>query len=247
MRTIALLNQKGGVSKTTSAISIAFGLAKLGKNILLIDLDPQASLSVSLGIEDPKQCVYDFLKGEVSLEKVAVKRGKVWVIPSSIALSAFENEFRNTSGKEFVLKKAIQSITHFDYIYIDCAPSLALLTINALAAADQVYIPVQCEYLALQGLGQLLDTLNVVRQRINKNLKMGGIIGTRFNRRKINKEVMEYLIDNFKDKTFKTVIRENVGLSECPSFGKDIYSHAPDSNGAKDYFALCKEILSKEL
>ncbi len=247
MKIIALLNQKGGVSKTTSAISIAFGLAKLGKRILLIDLDPQASLSVSLGVEAPEYSVYDFLKQDVSLEKVMIKKGKVTVIPSSIALSAFENEFRNASGKEFVLKKALQAIKNFDYIYIDCAPSLALLTINALAAAQEVYIPVQCEYLALQGLGQLLDTLNVVRQRINKDLKMGGIIGTRFNRRKINKDVMEYLFDNFKDKTFKTVIRENVGLAECPSFGTDIYSHAPESNGAKDYFALCKEILSKEL
>jgi len=247
MKTIALLNQKGGVSKTTSAISIAFGLAKLGKKILLIDLDPQASLSVSLGIEAPEYSVYDFVKQDVSLEKVIVKKGKVSVIPSSIELSAFENEFRNASGKEFVLKKALQSIKNYDYIYIDCAPSLALLTINALAAAQEVYIPVQCEYLALQGLGQLLDTLSVVRQRINKDLKMGGIIGTRFNRRNINKDVMEYLTENFKDKTFKTVIRENVGLAECPSFGKDIYSHAPDSNGAKDYFALCKEILSKEL
>lgn len=247
MKTIALLNQKGGVSKTTSAISIAFGLAKLGKRILLIDLDPQASLSVSLGIESPEYSIYDFVKQEASLEDVAIKKGKVTIIPSSIALSAFENEFRNASGKEFVLKRSLQGIKGYDYIYIDCAPSLALLTINALAVAQEVYIPVQCEFLALQGLGQLIDTLNVVRQKINKDLKMGGIIGTRFNRRKINKDVMEYLTNNFKDKTFKTVIRENVGLSECPSFGKDIFSHSPESNGAQDYFALCKEILSKEL
>jgi chromosome partitioning protein len=247
MKTIALLNQKGGVSKTTSAISIAFGLAKLGKKILLIDLDPQASLSVSLGIEQPEYSVYDFLKQDVSFEKVAVKKGKVTVIPSSIDLSGFEQEFRNASAKEFILKKALSGVKGYDYIYIDCAPSLALLTINALAAAQEVYIPVQCEFLALQGLGQLIDTLNVVRQRINKDLKMGGIIGTRYNRRKRNKDVMEYLFDNFKDKAFKTVIRENVSISECPSFGKDIYSHAPESNGAADYFALCKEILSREL
>lgn len=247
MKTIAWLNQKGGVSKTTSAISTSFGLAKLGKKILLIDLDPQASLSVSLGIESPEYSVYDFIKQDVALDGVAVKKGKVTVIPSSIALSAFENEFRNASAKEFILKKALQSIKGFDYIFIDCAPSLALLTINALAAVHEVYIPVQCEFLALQGLGQLLDTINVIRQRINKDLKVGGVVGTRFNRRKINKDVMEYLSDNFKDKTFKTVIRENVALSECPSFGKDVFSHAPESNGAHDYLALCKEILSKEL
>lgn len=247
MKTTAWLNQKGGVSKTTSAVSTAFGLAKLGKKILLIDLDPQASLSVSLGIESPEYSVYDFMKHDASLEEVAVRKGKVTVIPSSIALSAFENEFRNASGKEFILKKALQGVKGFDYIYIDCAPSLALLTINALAAAQEVYIPVQCEYLALQGLGQLLDTINVIRQKINKDLKVGGVLGTRFNRRKINKDVMEYLVDNFKDKAFKTVIRENVSLSECPSFGLDVFSHAPESNGAKDYFALCKEILAKEL
>lgn len=247
MKTTALLNQKGGVSKTTSAISIAFGLAKLGKKILLIDLDPQASLSVSLGIESPEYSVYDFMKKDASLEEVAVKKGKVTVIPSSIALSAFENEFRNAAGKEFILKKSLHGIKGFDYIYIDCAPSLALLTINALAAAQEVYIPVQCEFLALQGLGQLLDTINVIRQKINKDLRVGGVIGTRFNRRRINKDVMEYLVDNFKDKAFKTVIRENVSLSECPSFGLDVFSHAPESNGAKDYFALCKEILAKEL
>lgn len=247
MKTIAWLNQKGGVSKTTSAIQTAFGLAKLGKKVLLIDLDPQASLSVSLGIESPDYSIYDFVKQDVKLDEVAVKKGKVTVIPSSIALSAFENEFRNAPSKEFLLKKALKDIKGFDYIYIDCAPSLALLTINALAVAQEVYIPVQCEFLALQGLGQLLDTIGVIRQKINKDLKVGGVLGTRFNRRKLNKDVMDYLLDNFKDKAFKTVIRENVSLSECPSFGKDVFSHAPDSNGAKDYFALCKEILAKEL
>jgi len=247
MKIVAWLNQKGGVSKTTSAIQCSFGLAKLGKRVLLIDLDPQASLSVSLGVEAPEYSIYDFIKQDVSLDEVAVNKGKVTVIPSSIALSAFENEFRNAPNKEFLLKKALNGIKGFDYIYIDCAPSLALLTINALAAAQEVYIPVQCEFLALQGLGQLLDTINVIRQKINKDLKVGGVLGTRFNRRKLNKDVMEYLVDNFKDKAFKTVIRENVSLSECPSFGIDVFSHAPESNGAKDYFALCKEILAKEL
>ena len=171
----------------------------------------------------------------------------MWVMPSSIELSAFDSEFRNTTGKEMILKKTLGDIKQFDFILIDCPPSLGLLTLNALAAAEEVYIPIQTEFLALQGLGQLLDTLKVVTQRINPSLKIGGIIGTRYNRRKISKEVMKFLVENFKDKTFKTFIRENVSLAEAPSFGKDIYEYNPKSTGAQDYFALCKEILARQV
>lgn len=247
MKIISFLNQKGGVGKTTSTINIGAGLAKLNKNVLLIDFDPQASLSCSLGIEAPEYSVYDLLKKTKSLEKVMIKKGKMVVVPASIDLSAVDHEFRNAAGKEQMLKKVLSGVKKFDYILIDCPPSLGLLTINALAASNEVYIPVQTEFLALQGLGQLIDTLAVVTKRINPALKIGGIIGTRYNRRKINKDVFEYLIENFKDKAFKTFIRENVSLTEAPSFGKDIFKHDPDSNGAKDYFALCKEIIAKEL
>ena len=247
MKIIAFLNQKGGVGKTTTTINVGAGLAKLNKNVLLVDFDPQASLSCSLGIEVPALSVYDLVAQHVSLDKVMIKKGKLSVVPSSMALSAFDVEFRNTPGKEMLLKKALSDIKKFDFILIDCPPSLGSLTINALAAAHEVYIPIQTEFLALQGLGQLLDTLSVVTKRINKSLKIGGIIGTRYNRRKINKDVMAYLSDNFSGKTFKTVIRENVALAEAPSFGKDIYSHNPESTGAQDYYALCKEILAKEV
>jgi chromosome partitioning protein len=246
MKIISFLNQKGGVGKTTSTINVGAGLARLNKKVLLIDFDPQASLSCSLGIESPACSVYDLLKKDRLLEQVIVKKGKMFVVPASIDLSAVDHEFRNVAGKEQLLKKVLSGAKKFDYVLIDCPPSLGLLTINALAVSNEVYIPIQTEFLALQGLGQLMDTLSVITKRINPSLKIGGIIGTRYNRRKISKDVFEYLIDNFKDKTFKTFIRENVSLTEAPSFGHDIFSHDPNSNGAKDYFALCKEILSKD-
>lgn len=244
-KVIAFLNQKGGVGKTTSTINIGAGLAKLGKKVLLIDFDPQASLSCSLGIETPVYSMYHLLKNEVLIEEVMVKQEKLAILPSSTQLSLLEHEFSATTNKEYALKLLLKSIKGFDFIFIDCPPSLGLLTINALTAAHEVYIPVQTEFLALQGLGQLMQTLTVITAHTNPDLAVGGIIGTRFNRRKINKEVVSFLKHNFKGKAFKTVIRENVALTEAPSFGKDIFSHNPESNGAKDYSALCKEIINR--
>jgi chromosome partitioning protein len=245
MRTIAVLNQKGGVGKTTSTINIGAGLTRLGKRVLLIDFDPQASLTYSLGIDGAalNSTIFEVLKGEASFESTVVRKNKLTILPASIALSGFEISFANIQNREFILKNLLEKLTEFEYILIDCPPSLGLLTLNALAAAQEVYIPVQTEFLALQGLSQLLDTLTVVNKRINKSLKLGGIIGTRYNRRKINRDVVHYLENSFKDKFFKTVIRENVSLTEAPSFGQDVYTHNPQSQGAEDYLMLCKEIL----
>jgi chromosome partitioning protein len=248
MRIIAFLNQKGGVGKTTTTINVGAGLTQLKKKVLLIDFDPQASLTHSLGIEPQELSLtmYDLLKNKCLFEEVALKKNDMTVVPSSIGLSGFEKECTQQTDQEYILKKTIKLLPKFDYILIDCPPSLGFLTINALAAAQEVIIPVQTEFLALQGLSQLLDTICVIQQKINPKLKLSGIIGTRFNRRKMHNDVVEFLQIHFRDKTFNTVIRENIALAEAPSFGKTIYDHHPLSNGAKDYKLLCKEIMRQE-
>ncbi len=248
MRVVALLNQKGGVGKTTTTLNIGAGLANLKKRVLLIDLDPQASLTHSIGIEqqETSSTIYELLKQECLFEEAVIKKNNLTIIPSSISLSGFEKEYALIENKEYLLKKTIKTFPKYDYILIDCPPSLGFLTINALAAAQEVIIPVQTEFLALQGLSQLLDTIAVIQSHINPKLEISGIIGTRFNRRKMHKDVVEFLQIHFRDMTFNTVIRENIALAEAPSFGKTIYDHNPSSNGAKDYKSLCKEILKQE-
>jgi chromosome partitioning protein len=249
MRIIALLNQKGGVGKTTSTISIGAGLAQMGKKILLVDCDPQSSLTCSLGYEPSElsHTWYDVITKKCTFE-VALKNPlkNVWVMPTSINLAAFEKEFTDTKDSYSIFKTLLGSLTQFDYIFLDCPPTLALLTLNSLTVAHEVFIPVQTEFLALQGLSQLLETLTVLTKSLNKDLKIGGIFATRYNRRKINKSIAAYIHKAFKDKAFKTVIRESVDLIEAPSFGKDIFSYAPHSLGAQDYRSLCAEVLAQE-
>jgi chromosome partitioning protein len=245
MKAIALFNQKGGVGKTTCTINIGAGLARLGKKVLVIDFDPQASLTYSLGIDahELAHTVYEVLKQEILPEEALLIKHGMTVLPASISLSAFETEFAAKPGKELILKNILKNMTGFDYVFVDCPPGLGLLTINVLAAVHEVFIPVQTEFLALQGLSQFLDTFKLITKKINPILKLGGIIGTRYNRRKINKEVIGQLHDSFKEKVFKTVIRENVALTEAPSFGQDIYTYNAESLGAEDYLLLCKEII----
>ncbi len=248
MKTIAFINQKGGVGKTTATLNIGAGLAQLGMSVLLIDLDPQANLTASCGIESDtlETTIYNVLQQEKTLSAIVIKQEKLSIAPASIELAAFERAAATVVEREYLLKRAIAH-EKYDYVLIDCPPSLGLLTINALAAADEVYIPVQTEFLALHGLSQLLDTCKVIWQRINPSLKLGGIIGMRYNRRRINKEVIEHLRESFKEKVFNTAIRENVSLSEAPSFGLDIYRYKPDSIGAQDYTNLCKEIIQRSI
>ncbi len=249
MKTVAILNQKGGVGKTTSTVNIGAGLARLGKTVLLIDLDPQASLTYSLGIEPDElpSTIYSLLKHETTINEVLIKKNDVYVLPAFISLAAFEKEFADASGREFILKSILKEVPAIDYIFIDCPPSLGLLTLNALAAAQEVFIPVQTEYLALQGLSQLLETLKVVTLRINPYLQIGGIIATRYNRRNINKDIIGQLQNNFKERVFKTVIRENVAIIEASSAGLDVYRYSPTSTGACDYLLLCQEIIEREI
>ncbi|MBA7491577.1 Sporulation initiation inhibitor protein Soj [subsurface metagenome] len=248
MQIIALINQKGGVGKTTCAINIGAGLNKLNKRVLLIDLDPQAHLTYSLGIpaHELKNTVYELLKGKADPKETIVKRNGLSLVPSSLNLSGAEIEFSGLAGREFLLKEATDGLRTFDFVFIDCPPSLGLLTLNALTTTQEVYIPLQTEFLALQGMRKLLETINIVKKRLNKNLEISGIIATRFDGRKnLNKEVVEKIKDYFGNKLFKTLIRDNISLAEAPSFGKTIFEYKSNSYGAKDYLDLCKEIIKR--
>jgi len=248
MQIIALTNQKGGVGKTTCAINIGAGLNKLKQHVLLIDLDPQAHLTYSLGIpaHELKNTVYELLRGTISLKETIIERNGLSLVPSSLNLSGAEIEFSGLAGREFLLKETIEGFKNFDYIFIDCPPSLSLLTLNALTTAQEVYIPLQTEFLALQGMTKLLEMIKIVKKRLNKDLEVTGIIATRFDSRKnLNREVVEKIKKYFGNKLFNTLIRDNISLAEAPSFGKSIFEYKSNSYGAKDYLDLCKEIIKR--
>ena len=246
LKTIALINQKGGVGKTTSTINIGSGLTRLKQRILLIDLDPQAHLTYSMGIQahELKKTIYDVLKGSAKVEEAIFKKYGMYVLPASLDLSGAEIELSGVAGREFLLKEALNNLKNIDYVFLDCPPSLGLLTLNALTTASQVYIPLQTEFLALQGVSRLVETVNIVRKRLNKELKITGIIGTRFDKRKsLSNEVIAKIKEYFGEKLFTTLIRDNVSLAEAPSHGKPIFEYKPDCYGAQDYLNLSKEIL----
>ena len=248
MRTIAIANQKGGVGKTTSTLNIGAGLALLRKKVLLIDLDPQAHLTYSMGIlaHELTQTVYQVLKGEATVEDVTLDLDELKLIPSTLDLSGAEMELSGLPGREFLLREAIDRPRGFDFILVDCPPSLGLLTLNAFTTVKEVYIPLQMEFLALQGMGKLLQTVEVVKKRLNRELSVTGVIGTRFDARKtLNREVEDKIKAHFGDRVFTTMIRENISLAEAPSFGKSIFEYRPDSHGAEDYLALCREIITR--
>ncbi len=248
MKKIAFINQKGGVGKTTSVINIGAGLIRLKKKVLVIDFDPQAQLTYSLGIQshELEQDIYDLLKGKASVEDILIETNKLKVIPATLELSGAEMELSGITGREYLLKEALENITDFDYILIDCPPSLGFLTLNALTTAHEIYIPMQTEFLALQGMSQLLRTIDIVKKRLNNNLEITGIIATRYDKRKnLNKEVIDKINEYFREKLFKTFIRDNIALAEAPSFGLTIFEYKPRSYGAQDYLNLCKEIIRR--
>ena len=248
MQIIALTNQKGGVGKTTCAINIGAGLNGLNKRVLLIDLDPQAHLTYSLGIpaHELNNTVYELLKGTVILKETIIERNGLSLVPSSLNLSGAEIEFSGVAGREFLLKESVEGLKKYDYVFIDCPPSLGLLTLNALTTAQEVYIPLQTEFLALQGMTKLLETINIVKKRLNKDLEIAGIIAMRFdNRKNLNREVVEKIKEYFGNKLFNTLIRDNISLAEAPSFGKTIFEYKSNSYGSKDYLDLCKEIIKR--
>src|SRR5437762_2928968 len=254
MRCIALMNQKGGVGKTTTTVNLGAALAELGKRVCLIDLDPQAHLTINYGVEPSADVcsLYNMLvEGASFLEAVFKIDDNIALVPSSIDLAAAEVELVSVLGRETLLKKRLESAQHdFDFILLDCPPSLGLLTLNALAVADEVIIPMQPHFLALQGVAKLLETVQLVNKRINPRLKVSGIVLTMFDSQtKLSNEVVGELhgfIDAAKGKplpwaearVFKTRVRRNIKLAESPSFGQHILKYDPASHGANDYRAL---------
>ena len=248
-KVIAICNQKGGVGKTTTAINLSVYLALSGKKILLIDIDPQGNATSGLGINkhNIKQSIYDILIDEIDPSKITIGTGieNLFLVPSTLSLTGAEVELVGIMGREYRLKKAISPIlANYDYIIMDCPPSLGLLTVNALAAAGSVLIPIQCEYYALEGLSQLVNTVNLVRENINSSLDIEGVLLTMADfRTNLTNEVINEVRNFFKGKVYNTVIPRNIRLTEAPGFGKPIEFYDKNSIGALKYKEFVGELL----
>lgn len=240
---ISIVNHKGGVGKTTSVSSLGVALARMGKRVLLVDLDAQGNLTDTLTKTPGDRSIYDSLRTLETLPVVNIREG-LDLCPSSIDLVSMDLELADKREREYRLSRILQGLD-YEYILLDCPPSLGLLTINALTASTKVIIPLTPEALPAKGLGTLLDIIERTKETLNPGLSLGGILITRYNRRKINRLVEETLRETFGDSVFKTKIRENVDISESPLQGMDIYSYSPNSIGAKDYESLALEVVSK--
>jgi chromosome partitioning protein len=248
-RVISVSNQKGGVGKTTTTINIAAFLAEKGKRVLIIDMDPQANAGYGLGInvEDLGSTIYEVLIGHIDVRDAIHKTSVegLFLIPSNIHLSGAQVDLLSLEDKEFILRKSIMKIKgEFDYIFIDCPPSLGIFTLNGMVAADTVLIPLQCEYFALEGLSQLLKIISMVQEGLNKNLRIEGVILTMFDSRtNLSQQVVSDVRDFFKDKVFNSIIPRNVRLSEAPSFGKPIGLYDRHCVGSESYERLSEEVM----
>ena len=245
---IAFCNQKGGVGKTTCALNVALGLSLMKKKVLVVDFDPQAHLTYSLGLDaqNPQVTVYSVMKGTAPISEAAVPIRGMSVLPANLDLARLETEMAELPEKESILKKRLAEISDVQYIIIDCPPAAGLLTVNALVACREVFIPLQMEFLAIKGMSRLLTLIEDVKKQFNHNAPTYRIIPTRYDARKrLNNAIMDKVRERFGDRVFKAVIRENIAVAEAPSFGLSIFEYAPKSHGAEDYFALCREILRK--
>lgn len=250
-KVLAIANQKGGVGKTTTAINLAASLAVLEYKTLLIDADPQANSTSGNGfdLKNVQLSLYDVLVNEVTIKNAALasETPNLDVLPSHLDLVGAEIELINHPNREHILKQAIQNLNNeYDFIIIDCSPSLGLITVNALTAANAVIIPVQCEFFALEGLGKLLNTIKIVQSRLNPDLEIEGILMTMYDGRlRLSNQVVEEIKNHFEDLVFKTIIHRNTKLGEAPSFGKPALMYDTESTGAVNYLNLAKEILQK--
>ena len=249
---IAVTNQKGGVGKTTTTVNLGACLASLGKKVLLVDIDPQGNTTSGVGINkaDVTYCVYDVLINYMHPKDAFVETnvGNLNILPATIQLAGAEIELVPTISREIRLKKSLQLVQHlFDYILIDCPPSLGILTVNSLTASDSVIIPIQCEYYALEGLSQLLNTVRLVQKHLNTSLQIEGVLLTMFDARtNLGIQVIEEVKKYFQQKVYQTIIPRNVRLSEAPSHGQAIITYDPRSKGAEVYLELAKEVVSVE-
>lgn len=254
----SITNQKGGVGKTTTALNLGVYLAAAGKKVLMVDIDPQANLTSGLGMKEEyskehkqskRKSIYDVLVNSLGAQEAIIQSRlpNLWLLPSSIELAGAEIEIVNALSRETILKRALQQVQNqFDYILIDCSPSLGLLTLNALTATDKVIIPVQAEYFALEGLGQLISTIKLVKENLNNGLDIGGVILTMFDTRtNLSKDVAMELKEFFENKLFDTVVPRNVKLSEAPSHGLSIREYDPQSTGAQAYERLSGEFIKR--
>jgi chromosome partitioning protein len=250
-RVIAVTNQKGGVGKTTTAVNLSAALAQMGEKVLLLDIDPQGNATSGIGLQkkEIKACIYDVLINGLPLEKTMLpsRWDNLFVVPATIQLAGAEIELVPTVSREVKLKQALEPIKNdYSFILIDCPPSLGLLTLNALTAASGVLIPIQCEYYALEGLGQLMKTITLVRQHLNEHLITEGALLTMYDSRtNLSEQVVEEVKNHFQGRVYRTIIPRNVRLSEAPSHGEHILEYDPRSKGAELYLALAREVVGR--